>query len=92
MSRVCIGIYDSWSSSKVSHNKRGIRGGKRHKYAYFYNEDGKIIRKRISVAESIKIRLQGLYKRKFFVCQVCQYKFLGLIKNKNDVPDCPMCN
>ena len=92
MEYVCTGIAKAWGDTHTRKETRGYNGGKQHLYAYLYNEDGKFIRKRISNTEAIKLRLQGFYKRKHFVCQVCGNRFLGLIKHDKDVPDCPRCN
>ena len=92
MSVVCIGVYAKWSNSRTKYPKKGVLGGKKYLHAYFLDEHGKIHSKRVSRTEAFKLKLQGIYRKRYFVCQVCQYKFLGLIKNKNDVPDCPRCN
>ena len=92
MQGVCIGVYAKWSNSSTNWSKKGILGGKKYLHAYFYDENGKIHSKRVSRTEAIRLRLQGFYKRKLFVCQVCKYKFLGLIKHDKDVPDCPKCS
>jgi len=91
MYQVCIGVHERWSNSRTIYPKKGIRGGKKYLYAYFIDEYGKFHTKRVTRTEAIKLKLQGIYKQRYFICQVCQCKFLGLIKNKNDVPDCPVC-
>ena len=91
MSSVCIGIAKKSVNSHSTWDKKGIRGGKKYNFAYFYDENGKFHSKRITKSEEIKIRLQGIYKRKFFICKICSSKFLGLIKKDSDIPECPYC-
>jgi len=91
MPDVCIGIAKRWTNSRTVFAKKGMHGGKKYLYAFFYDENGRFYTKRITRHEEIKLRLQGLWKKRYFVCQVCQCKFLGLIKNDKDVPDCPNC-
>jgi len=91
MVTVCVGIAKKWTDSRIKWDKKGIRGGKKYLYAFFYDENGKFSTKRITRSEEIKLKLQGIYRKRYFICEICQCKFLGLIKNKNDVPDCPVC-
>ncbi|HEY4681173.1 MAG TPA: hypothetical protein VIH04_07915 [Nitrosarchaeum sp.] len=91
MSGVCVGIAEKWLNSDIDWHKKGVRGGKKYLHAYFIDESGKFYTKRVTRSEAIKIRLHGIWKKRKFVCEVCQCQFLGLIKNKNDVPDCPNC-
>ena len=91
MSSVCICIAKSWHNARTKYPNKGSRGAKKRLYAYFYDENGKFFTKRITRSEEIKLRLQGIYKRKHFICQICSGKFLGLIKKDSDVPNCPYC-
>ena len=92
MPDVCLGVCNSWGKKPLKGRNYGIRGGKKHPYAYFYSEDGKFYRKRVSATEGFKLKLHGIFKKRVFICQVCKHKFLGLIKSKNDVVLCPYCN
>ena len=91
MIKVCIGVHEAWGDTHIRKETRGYSGGRKHLCGYFIDENGKFTRERITKTEAIKLKLHGIWKQRKFVCKICSCKFLGLVKNDKDVPECPNC-
>ena len=71
---------------------KNTRGAKKYPFAYYYDESGKISKKRIS---KIKYFYLKYFRKKAikitFVCENCGNKFKAIVKNRKDKVDCPKC-
>ena len=94
MSDVYLGRYDKWPKplSRYSSAKaRGSRGGKRHTYDYYVTDNGSL--RTVKVKGIAKILPKGpVYKRKKFVCLSCGRESIQLVRDKNELLPCPICD
>ena len=94
MGSVCIGIGYKWPSplSRYSSAKaRGSRGGKPKPYYYNYDDSGRLYLEKVTGLAKI-LPKRNIYKRKIFICVSCGRKSVLLVRNKNDITQCPYCN
>ena len=63
---------------------------KKYWFIYYYDEDMKFQSKQISFAKAMYYK-NRLWHRMKFICPECLRIFLGLVKNKKDVVECPYC-
>ena len=83
--------------SKAYNNASGRyatrRKSKNGRFAYFYDEDQKIHRQRITKFEYFIFKyLKTKYKKNKFCCETCGNTFTGIIKKHKDQIECPYCN
>jgi hypothetical protein len=84
------------SVSKTYHNAQRRRkkwGKPRCKpfwVAYILDDDGKFIKKHISILEVPLYKLQIKHKRTL-ICDTCENAFEDYVKNNTEEVDCPYC-
>ena len=64
--------------------KKAYRGNRKHWYVYFYDDDGKFKKKKISVVE-VPYYGSLIRRRKTYICPSCGTKFRSLQDS------CPKC-
>ena len=71
------------------------RGNHRHRldtkkqwFVYYYDEEGSFHSKKISYLQAMYYKSQKMHRIKY-VCLECGQMFMGLVKSKNEVPQCP---
>lgn len=94
MSDVYLGRYDKWPKplSRYSSAKaRGSRGGKRHTYDYYVDDNGSLRIEKVTGLKKLLPKRQ-VYKRKKFVCLSCGRTSILLVKHKDDIIPCEYCD
>jgi len=71
-------------SFKTKKGKKAYRGSRKHWYVYFYDDDGKFRKKKIS---SVQVPYYGslIRRRKSYLCAKCGNRF------RSAAPTCPKC-
>ena len=90
MSLFMLSVSKTYSNSskryKTRYKPKNIR------YAYFVDENGKMVRKKLTKFEYfISKHFKTKWKRRKFICEECGDSFTGLIKKEGDQVDCPNC-
>ena len=93
MTDVYLGRYDKWPKplSRYSSAKaRGSRGGKRHTYDFYYDDNGTLYTKKVKGLAKI-LPKQQVFQRKKYICLTCGRPSIQLVKSNEDFINCPFC-
>ena len=72
-------------------NHRHKSDTKKHWFVYYYDEEGNFCNERVNFLQAIYYKTQKRHRIKF-MCAQCGELFLGLVRTKKEIPDCPNCS